>query len=242
MSLIKQVKTSLSYLLIPKSYSQLGEDLVIMNHLEWLGKNPKSKGFYVDIGAYHPLDGSNTYKLYKKGSSGIVVDIGSQKKLLFNLLRRRDIFINAAVVPDNFSEKLILFNIDGYGLKTDSVIGYGVGEAKLTDGHNTQKVKALPISELLEFSFSTNQAKSASWSVLNIDVEGLDEDIIKSINFEKYPFDLTCIEVFPCDPWNKVKEYLNSLVNYTMETAGYSLQSICGPSLIYLRKKSLSKK
>jgi hypothetical protein len=41
MSLIKQVKTTLSqvkttlsYLLIPKYYSQLGEDLVIMNHLK----------------------------------------------------------------------------------------------------------------------------------------------------------------------------------------------------------------
>lgn len=213
-----------------------------MNHLLWLGKNPKSKGFYVDIGAYHPLDGSNTYKFYKKGSCGVVVDVGSQKKLLFNLLRRRDIFINAAVVPDNFSEEFILFNIDGYGSKSDSVVGYGVGVANLTSGHNAQKVKALPISELLKFSFSTNQAKGASWSVLNIDIEGLGEDVIKSINFEKYPFDVTCIEVFPRDKWNKVNEYLNSLVNQTMETGGYSLQSICGPTLIYSRKKSFSRK
>jgi hypothetical protein len=242
MNLIKQAKTSLGYLLKPRSYSQLGEDLVIMNHLQWLGKNPKSKGFYVDIGAYHPLDGSNTYKFYKGGASGIVVDIGFQKKLLFKLLRRRDMFIEAAVVPDNFSEKLVLFNIDGYGSKTDSVIGYGVVESELTSAHKAQKVKAFPISELLEFSFSTNQAKSASWSILNIDIEGLDEDVIKSVNFEKYPFDIICIEVFSHDKWNKVNEYLDSLTNQTMETGGYSLQSICGPTLIYLRKNSLSRK
>ena len=237
-SLVKQVKISLSYLLIPKSYSQLGEDLVIINHLEWLGKNPKSKGFYVDIGAYHPLDGSNTYKFYRKGASGVAVDVGSQKKLLFNLLRRRDIFINAAVVPDSFSEKFILFNIDGYGKKTDSAVGYGIDKSKLISDHNVQKVKAISISELLEFSFSTNQFKGTSWSILNIDIEGLDEDVIKSINFEKYAFDVVCIEVFPRDPWNKVNEYLNSFVNQTMETGGYSLQSICGPTLIYLHRKS----
>ena len=67
MTLIKHIITCLYYLFIPRSYSQLGEDLVILNHLEWLGKNIKSPGFYVDIGAFHPLDGSNTYKLYRNG-------------------------------------------------------------------------------------------------------------------------------------------------------------------------------
>lgn len=242
MNLIKQAKTCLSYFLIPRSYSQLGEDLVIMNHLEWMGKNPKSKGFYVDIGAYHPLDGSNTYKFYKKGASGIVVDIGSQKKLLFKLLRKRDIFIEAAVVPDSFLDEFVLFNIDGYGAKSDSVVGYGVVESELTSAQNAQKVKAFPISKLLELSFSTNHAKGAIWSILNVDIEGLDEDVIKSVNFEKYPFDVICIEVFPQDRWNKVSEYLDSFTNQMMETRGYSLQSICGPTLIYLRKKSFSRK
>ena len=79
--LVRQIKVSLHYLLFPKSYSQLGEDLVIENHLTWLGIDIHKKGFYVDIGAYHPLDGSNTYKLYKNGSSGgVVVDVGIQKK------------------------------------------------------------------------------------------------------------------------------------------------------------------
>ena len=127
MNLIKQILIALDYLLIPKSYSQLGEDLVIMNHLQCLGKNPNSKGFYIDIGAYHPLDGSNTYKFYKRGASGITVDI-------------------------------------------------------------------------------------------------------------------ICIELFPHEKWNKVNEYLNSLVNQKMEISGYSLQSICGPTLIYVYKNSFSNK
>ena len=74
MTLLKHIITCLYYLFIPRSYSQLGEDLVILNHLERLGKNIKSPGFYVDIGAFHPLDGSNTYKLYRNGSSGVVID------------------------------------------------------------------------------------------------------------------------------------------------------------------------
>ena len=242
LNIIQQFRIYLSYLFIQKSYSQFGEDLVIKNHLEWLGKDPKSKGFYVDIGAYHPLGASNTYKLYKNGSSGVAVDVGSQKKILFNLLRRRDIFIDAAVVTDNYSDKFVMFNIDGYGSESDSVVGYGIGDAKVHNSHNTRKVKALTISELLRYSFSTKPADNANWSVLNIDIEGLDEDVIKSIDFEKYPFDIICVEVFPLDEWNKINEYLNSPVNKTMDAAGYSLQSICGPTLIYLRKKSLLRK
>ena len=102
----------------------------------------------------------------------------------------------------------------------------------------TQKVKALLISELMEFSFSSKYAKDASWSVINIDIEGLDEEVIKSINFDNYPFDVVCLEVFPHDIWDKVNEYLSSSVNSMMIEAGYSLQSVCGPTLIYLRKKS----
>ena len=139
MTMLKHILTCLYYLFIPRSYSQLGEDLVILNHLEWLGKSIKSPGFYVDIGAFHPLDGSNTYKLYRNGSSGVVIDVGSQKKFLFKLFRSRDTFIDAAVVPDTFLEKHILFNIDGYGSKTDSVAGYGVGEIQTTSAQKTQR-------------------------------------------------------------------------------------------------------
>ena len=86
------------------------------------------------------------------------------------MFRSRDTFIDAAVVPDTFSEKHILFNIDGYGSKTDSVAGYGIGEIQTTFVQKTQKVKALQISELMEFSFSSKYAKDASWSVINIDI------------------------------------------------------------------------
>ncbi len=69
-------------------------------------------------------------------------------------------------------------------------------------------------------------------------IQALDEEVIKSINFDNYPFDVVCLEVFPHDIWDKINEYLSSSVNRMMIEAGYSLQSVCGPTLIYLRKKS----
>jgi len=48
----------------------LGEDIFINNFF----KNKKN-GIYLDVGAYHPLDGSNTYLLFKKKNwQGIKID------------------------------------------------------------------------------------------------------------------------------------------------------------------------
>ena len=51
------------------SYSFGGVDLLV-NHFF---RNQK-KGVYLDIGCYHPINGSNTYLLYKKGWNGINID------------------------------------------------------------------------------------------------------------------------------------------------------------------------
>jgi hypothetical protein len=50
------------------SFSQFGEDLVI----EELTNQPGiERGFYVDVGAFDPVTGSNTLLLFKRGWSGI---------------------------------------------------------------------------------------------------------------------------------------------------------------------------
>ena len=58
------------------TFSQEGEDLLINRIL-----NNKSEGFFIDIGAHHPIRFSNTYFFYRKGWRGINVDAmpGSMK-------------------------------------------------------------------------------------------------------------------------------------------------------------------
>ena len=58
------------YLIPKKTYSMDQEDLAILEYVE-----NKKNGFYVDVGAHHPLQRNNTYLLFKKGWSGINVDI-----------------------------------------------------------------------------------------------------------------------------------------------------------------------
>src|SRR6185437_4393165 len=51
------------------SFSQEGEDLVLAREFEG-----KTKGFFVDVGAHHPIRFSNTFKFYLQGWRGINID------------------------------------------------------------------------------------------------------------------------------------------------------------------------
>ena len=62
-----------------KSYSMDKEDLVIDKYF----KN-KNKGFYVDVGCYHPLQRNNIILLYQKGWRGINIDISDFSIKLLN--------------------------------------------------------------------------------------------------------------------------------------------------------------
>ena len=96
----KKIKSSYFYDLLinffgkyQKSYSEnFGEDLFV----NFFFKNSK-KGFYVDIGCNLPKNSSLTYLLYKKGWSGINVDISKRAISLNKDIRRRDLNLNISI-------------------------------------------------------------------------------------------------------------------------------------------------
>ena len=75
-----------------KSYSMDGEDLEIVKYFVNL-----NNGFYVDVGCYHPIKGSLTYSLYKRGWRGLNVDLSKISIDLFKLARPKDYNIQAAI-------------------------------------------------------------------------------------------------------------------------------------------------
>ncbi len=226
---------------IRTSFSQLGEDAVIQNHLGWLGLDFKSKGFYLDIGAHHPTFGSNTYKFYLSGSSGICIDVGTRKKRIFELLRPRDTFINKAIVPESYSGDVmdfILASNDTYG----SVTGH-LKEKDSPDFPTKSQIvqcETIKAKELREIAVKMPNFQQTNWRFLSMDIEGLDYEILVSLDFEFFRFDVVAIEeIVEYDPWRKTTYYIyeSPIVKY-LENIGYSLQSICGPTLIFVRKAS----
>jgi len=94
-----------------KAFGAMGEDVLI-------NKIFKHKiGFFIDVGALHPVNGSLTYNLYKKGWKGLNIDIDKHNIKLFKLLRPRDESINCAISSNNGTVDSYIFS-SGSGLNT----------------------------------------------------------------------------------------------------------------------------
>ena len=60
------------YFATKRCYSQCGEELILRSMLNSIGKT--GIGTFIDIGAHHPIHGSNTYYFYRLGWSGVNID------------------------------------------------------------------------------------------------------------------------------------------------------------------------
>ena len=105
-------------------YSQWGEDRYISEFF----KN-KKKGFYFDIGCYHPIKYSNTCLLYKNGWSGVNIDANRTSIDLFNIARPKDNNICAAISDNNNLTEYFVDNINPFLLQqaVNSVINQSSG-------------------------------------------------------------------------------------------------------------------
>lgn len=201
------------------SCSQFGEDMVVRHLLEDV-----EDGFYVDIGAHHPVYYSNTYHFYRRGWRGINVDALPGSMELFQVLRSNDINIEACVdaVAGQTRE---FFSFDSPALNTaspeeaDRAIKSGRGRLIARNAFST-----VTLSGLLDRYLTPGQ----EIDFLSIDVEGLDEVILRSHNFSRYRPRVLVFERHALDPLQCRSDTLIA----ELHEIGYLLAAITGPSVI----------
>ena len=205
---------SLSYR--KSSYSQEGEDIVIDRLLEG-----KRNGFYVEVGCHHPYRFSNTYLFYKRGWCGVCIDPLPGTKTLFNKERPRDICIEKGV--DEKEGELTYFMFNEPALNT-------FDEKLAADRHNKKGYHligkaSIEVESLASILSSLNNIPSID--ILSVDVEGLDLQVLRSNDWEKFSPRIIIAECLSArlsainsDP---VALYLLSLNYYIYAKTGYSI-------------------
>ena len=196
------------YLIKKKSYSMDSEDLVIANYFKH-----KPKGFYIDVGCYHPIHWNNTFLLYKKGWNGINIDIHNFSIDLFNYLRPNDINYNFAV-----SNKNELINMYFQKeLSQISTIEYEQAKKAFQGKIKEKKIQALTLDEIITFSKLDNK----KIDLLDIDVEGADFKVLQGLSFEKFRPELICVEIHDKETQNS--ETFKFLIenNYDLIWSGF---------------------
>ena len=173
-----------------ESYSSYGEDSLfngVLKRLSWImQKDLFSQNTYIDIGSFHPVKESNTYFLYKHGWSGTLVDPNSYFNVLVHELRPHDILYNCAVDVESGTKEFYMFG------DTDSsnTLSSEFAERKKNSQHTgvswTAQVPTKTINEIIKIHLDYFQRTPF---FMNIDIEGLDHDVIKTYEHDvRIPF------------------------------------------------------
>lgn len=178
------------------TYSQCGEDR-IMHHLLWcLNKHHVT---YLDIGTNHPKAANNTYLFYLHGGSGVCIEPNPMLCKKIKKQRSKDVCLNVGIGIEN-SEKLDFYIIDPDTLSTFSKEdAYELQSSGKYRIRQTLKIPVINFNKLLSDNFSTPP------DIVSIDVEDLNEEIVKTINFEMRPL-IFCVETLIFDHKNSNKK------------------------------------
>ena len=185
-----------------KSYSFGGCDLLI----DYIFKT-KKKGFYLDVGCQHPVSNNNTYLLYKRGWSGINIDLDPRNIRLFNLERPNEINICKCVSSDN-SEKNLFFFHPGSPINS-------LEKKTIRDKSNfsIKKIKTFTLNSILE------DHKKHHIDYFNLDVEGHEIDILKSFDIKYYKPKVISVEFI--DYQMKKLEFRNNNIDRVLQSDLY---------------------
>jgi FkbM family methyltransferase len=173
-----------------RTYSQCGED-VIVDYIFRLRAIERPS--YIDVGANHPFVLSNTARFYERGCRGINIDPNPAAMLLFDEHRKEDINLNVGISDKSGEADLFLMEDNTLNTFSAAERDHLVSHGHRTTG--TAKVKLMTLPVILERHWG-----GAFPDFMNLDVEGMELSILRTINFERRFPKIICIEVAEYSP------------------------------------------
>jgi FkbM family methyltransferase len=185
------------------SFSQFGEDILCGFFF-----SRDYRGFYVDVGAFHPMLLSNTYDFYRKGWGGLCIDANPDVAGLFSRFRPKDAFIHSAVGEHAGTIEMALFKEGAFNCLAEHL--NDVPE----DVRRTARLVKVPINPLSDI---LNQNKVEKIDLLNVDCEGNDLKVLRSNDWSRWRPKVICVEDH-AENWtqSEIMQYLAS-VGYTLK-------------------------
>ncbi|WP_341319326.1 FkbM family methyltransferase [Paraburkholderia sp. IMGN_8] len=154
------------------SYAQNFEDVMLLRALKDV-----PSGFYIDVGAHHPVIDSVSKAFYDRGWRGIHVEPTAEHADILRRERPDEIVIQAAV-SDN--RNVITF-FEMYGLST--------GNADIAERHRAQGIESVRVVvPCLTLDDVIAQAGEREIHWLKIDVEGMEHQVLSGWQCSRLPW------------------------------------------------------
>ena len=178
--------------------SQEGEDILLKRILKWHYSKP---GLYLDVGAHDPIRFSNTYHYYLNGWKGINIDPKPGMKVLFDRIRPRD--LNCELGISDAEGMLTYYQFKEPAFNTFDIESAEYAKTR-TDLILESQVPVKPLCDLLDEHLESHQ----SISFFNIDVEGLELNVLKSNNWSKYRPKIIIVEALTHHALCEIESFL----------------------------------
>jgi FkbM family methyltransferase len=194
-------------------YSQHGEDIIVLNIFNRMWIDRPS---YLDIGAHHPFNISNTALLYDRGCRGINVEPNPQLIEQFHVDRPDD--INLCMGAGARASTLPLYCCHGEASGKSSFV------KELAEATGPVTVVNVPVCSVAEIV--RDHAGGIFPDFLSVDAEGLDLDVLRGIDYGASSPKVICVEMFSADN-AAIKDFLHG---------GYFMLMQVGANGIFVRR------
>jgi FkbM family methyltransferase len=179
-----------------QSHSGAGEDRFVLAWLQVVyGLQDASKIRYCDIGAAHPKNLNNTFALYCRGASGVLVEPDPDQAAVLRQERPRDTVLNVgAAFDDRRSAKLKRFTARVFNTFSAAQANVVLESSKTWKPEQLQhvvdevEIPLVPMNEILAKHFSEGP------HFISIDTEGVDFSVLQSIDFTRFRPKMVCVE------------------------------------------------
>jgi FkbM family methyltransferase len=206
------------------SYSIEAEDLVIRRLFnDVLCKGKPRPGYFIDIGAFHPIVHSNTYLLYTEGWRGLNIEPNPEYIEEFKTQRPDDVTINAAISGEpakltyhRFSNGLL------NGFYGPDIVAIHVANGQTYLG--SVEIDCISVAELL------THVKTADIDLLNIDIESMELTVLSAWDWTNRRPKIICVEIHA----DTIPNVLQSNVSSLLMTQGYLLVSRIFQSAVFV--------
>jgi FkbM family methyltransferase len=205
--------------------SQFGEDKKIIKLFK-----EKENGTYLDLGCFHPIRQNNTYLFHRLGWKGINIDLNPLTIELFNIARPNDINICAAI-SSKAGSKNLFFDHELSSLNTINKNhtkflkkAFGIKNLK------KRKIKTYTLNNILK----DNNINRIDF--MNMDIEGSELEVLKTLNFKKLDIKVICIEIVNYDHYSKDIKINKKKIFNILKKNNYRLKFKTSVNYIFIKK------
>lgn len=214
-----------------RTYSQAGEDKLLSFLFNSYGKE---KIRYLDVGTNHPKMGNNTYLFYRKGSRGVCVEPNPELCRLIRKQRPHDKCLNIGL--SDGGESVAEF----YSMSSNVLSTFSKEEALELEAGGKYKIDQVLRIPVRNINAVIRENFDDPIDLVSIDVEGWNEEIVRSFDFSlQRPF-CFCIETLTFSETNSGKK-LSGIIDVMLSNS-YSVFADTHLNTIFLNNDIVDRK